>query len=40
MAAHVAGDDPHNAANIAQAPRLDKTNPPGTLFNQRSSAKY
>jgi hypothetical protein len=40
IAAHVAGDDPQRAAKIEQAPRLDKTNPPGTLFNQRSRAEY
>src|SRR5690606_39885337 len=38
MAAHVAGLDPVIPEKIAQAPILDNTNPPGTLYSQRSKA--
>jgi hypothetical protein len=40
IAAQVAGEDPLNAANNAQAPKLDTTNPPGTLFSHLSNAEY
>ena len=40
IAAQVAGEDPHKAAKIEQAPRFDITSPPGTLFSQRSRAEY
>ena len=40
MAAQVAGDDPDIAANSAQAPKLETTNPPGIRVNQRSNASY
>ena len=40
MAAHVAGLEPDMAANMAQAPRLEITNPPGTRVNHRSRASY
>ena len=40
IAAHVAGLDPLNAANIEQAPILEITKPPGTLHNHLSRPVY
>src|SRR5215813_12273822 len=40
IAAQHAGDDPVSAAKIAHAPRLEITRPPGSRYNQRSSASY
>ncbi len=40
MAAQVAGEEPVSAANTPQAPMLEINKPPGTRYNQRSSASY
>src|SRR3954471_19150543 len=40
MAAQQAGDEPVSAAKIAQAPRFERTSPPGSRYSQRSSASY
>ena len=40
IAAHVAGLEPLNAANIEQAPIFEITNPPGTLQSHLSKPVY